>query len=415
MKHAGVHSIVRRTHEERVLGVLREHGVLSRGEIADLVGLSRTTISEITGNLLAHGAIVVVDTDAASREGSGRPAERLALDPASGQYMGIDFGHRRVQIAVADASHDIIAADSEAYGDPSTWDERLSSAFALIDRITVGSGMHLSALQGIGIGVLGPYPTMPLVRPQEGWGRTESARGIDAVFADRFGARVIVDNNTRFAALAEAISESGATVQDLLYVRLSDGVGGGLVVGGRLVTGSAGLAGEFGHITAVPGGRRCRCGKQGCVETVASVPAILAEIRARGVDVETLDDLSREVARSQPVVDEVLREAGAAVGRALGAAAMAVNPASIVIGGEITGIAPAIVEHIASTLRYELSCVAEAMPTVKATNGKASERPDFAGAVGAIAALFRQTPILAAYPAATGAIQQPTTTRSSIR
>jgi predicted NBD/HSP70 family sugar kinase len=410
MKHAGVHSIVRRTHEERVLGVLREHGVLSRGEIADLVGLSRTTISEITGNLLAHGAIVVVDTDAASREGSGRPAERLALDPASGQYMGIDFGHRRVQIAVADASHDIIAADSEAYGDPSTWDERLSSAFALIDRITVGSGMHLSALQGIGIGVLGPYPTMPLVRPQEGWGRTESARGIDAVFADRFGARVIVDNNTRFAALAEAISESGAAVQDLLYVRLSDGVGGGLVVGGRLVTGSAGLAGEFGHITAVPGGRRCRCGKQGCVETVASVPAILAEIRARGVDVETLDDLGREVARSQPVVDEVLREAGAAVGRALGAAAMAVNPASIVIGGEITGIAPAIVEHIASTLRYELSCVAEAMPTVKA-----SERPDFAGAVGAIAALFRQTPILAAYPAATGAIQQPTTTRSSIR
>jgi predicted NBD/HSP70 family sugar kinase len=410
MKPAGVHGLVRRTHEERVLGVLREHGVLSRGEIADLVGLSRTTISEITGILLARGAIVVVDTDAASREGSGRPAERLALDPASGQYMGIDFGHRRVQIAVADASHDVIAADSEAYGDPSTWDERLSSAFALIDRITVGSGMHLSALQGIGIGVLGPYPTMPLVRPQEGWGRTESARGIDAVFADRFGARVIVDNNTRFAALAEAISESGATVQDLLYVRLSDGVGGGLVVGGRLVTGSAGLAGEFGHVTAVANGRRCRCGKHGCVETVASVPAILAEIRARGVDVETLDDLGLEVARSQPVVDEVLREAGAAVGRALGAAAMAVNPASIVIGGEITGIAPAIVEHIASTLRYELSCVAEAMPTVKA-----SERPDFAGAIGAIAALFRESPILAAYPAATGAIQQPTKTRSSIR
>ena len=410
MKHAGVHGLVRRTHEERVLAILREHGVLSRGDIADLVGLSRTTISEITGNLLARGAIVVVDTDAASREGSGRPAERLALDPASGQYMGIDFGHRRVQIAVADASHDVIAADSEAYGDPSTWDERLSSAFALIDRITVGSGMHLGALQGIGIGVLGPYPTMPLVQPQEGWGRTESARGIDGVFADRFGARVIVDNNTRFAALAEAISASGATVQDLLYVRLSDGVGGGLVVGGRLVTGAAGLAGEFGHVTAVPGGRRCRCGKQGCVETVASVPAMLAAIRARGVDVETLDDLGREVARSQPIVDEVLREAGGAVGRALGAAAMVVNPASIVIGGEITGVAPVIVEHVASTLRYELSCVAEAMPTVKA-----SERPDFAGAIGAIAALFRQSSVLAAYPAATGAIQQPTTTRSSIR
>src|SRR5918992_2654432 len=122
---AGVHALVRRTHEERVLRVLREHGALSRGQIARAVGLSRTTLSEITGSLLQRGAIVVVDTDAARREGSGRPAERLALDPASGQYMGIDFGHRRVQIAVADASHDVIAAESAAYSDSSTWDERL--------------------------------------------------------------------------------------------------------------------------------------------------------------------------------------------------------------------------------------------------------------------------------------------------
>lgn len=80
---SGVHALVRRTHEERVLRALREGGAMSRGEIGEVVGLSRSTLSEITGSLLQRGAIVVVDTDAARREGSGRPAERLALDPGS--------------------------------------------------------------------------------------------------------------------------------------------------------------------------------------------------------------------------------------------------------------------------------------------------------------------------------------------
>jgi hypothetical protein len=106
----GVHALVRRAHEARVLRVLREHGALSRGQIATKVGLSRTTLSEITGDLLSRGAVVVVDTDAARRAGSGRPAELLTLDPSSGQFLGVDLGHTRVRIAVADAAHDIIAA-----------------------------------------------------------------------------------------------------------------------------------------------------------------------------------------------------------------------------------------------------------------------------------------------------------------
>ena len=393
----GVHALVRRTHEERVLRLLREHGALSRTQIAGAVGLSRTTLSEITGSLLDRGAIVIVDTDAAHREGRGRPAERLALDPASGQFMGVDFGHRRVHVAIADASHEIVASGAERYEDDVAWPVRLQVAFDLIDRISTESGVHYGALQGIGIGVPGPYASASGVRDVPTHGTTSidafHRASVDAAFAARFGAAVIVDNNTRLAALAEALFGDTA-VENVLYVRLSDGVGGGLVVGGRLVPGANGLAGELGHVTVRPQGLPCRCGKTGCLETVASVPAILATLKDRGLAIATLEELASAVTRFHPVVDRVLREVATDLGRVLAAVAMALNPSEVVVGGEITRVAPVLVEQVRSTLAYELFPGA-GPPTVRAAH-----LSDDDGALGALAALFHSSPLLAGYPEA---------------
>lgn len=377
----GVHALVRRSHEERVLRVLRQNGAQSRNEIAARVGLSRTTVSEITSDLLGRGAIRVVDTDAVERVGSGRPAERLALDPASGQYMGVDFGHRRVNVLVADAAHDIIASGTARYEESAQWPERLDAGLALIDRLSADTGVHYGALQAIAVGV-------------PGWGDRSRADGVAEVFATRFHAGVIVDNNVRFAGLAEALHAQSDSVRDLIYLRLSDGVGGGLVVGGQLVKGANGYAGELGHVTAVPGGARCRCGKNGCVETVASVPAILGRCRELGVPVDTLDDLKAAVEIAHPTVDQVLREAGTAVGRVLGTAAMTLNPDEIVLGGEIIRVAPALLRQVADTVTYELSWRTDAAPVIRP-----ALLSDDGGARGAIAALFHESPLLAGYEA----------------
>ncbi|TWD81376.1 putative NBD/HSP70 family sugar kinase [Kribbella amoyensis] len=387
-RRIGVHALVRRTHEERVLRALREGGAMSRGEIAELVGLSRSTLSEVTGRLLHRGAIVVVDTDAGRREGSGRPAERLALDPGSGQYLGVDFGHRRVHVVVADASHEILLSGSAPYEDDSSWPARITQAFALIGTLSTEARVHLGALQGIGLGVPGPYPA-PTTTPTTASPGTET---VGPAFAERFDAPTIVDNNTRLAALAEAISGDGV-VEDLLYLRLGDGVGGGLVVGGRLVTGASGLAGEFGHVTVQPDGRPCRCGKLGCLETVASIPAVLAACRANGVPLDNLTDLG--TAAHHPAVDQVLRDAAAAVGRVMGRAALALNPARIVIGGEITQLAPVLVNRIAAAVLREVLPGDDASPSVQA-----AELADEAGAIGALAALFHNSPLLVGYPEA---------------
>ncbi|SFS73812.1 ROK family transcriptional regulator [Saccharopolyspora flava] len=386
------HAVVRRTHQERVLRALRERGALSRGEIADAVGLSRTTISEITRDLLRDGAVVVVDTDAAQRAGSGRPAERLALDPDSGQFLGVDFGHRRVRVAIADASHEVVASGGQPYSDSAGWPERIRTAFDLIDRLGDERGLHFRALHGIGIGVTGPHPRSSAPHAPEGAfgpGFAAARDDVDVAFAERFGASVIVDNNTRFAALAEALA-GDADAENLLYVRLSDGVGGALVIGGRIVAGATGLAGELGHVTVVPGGARCRCGKDGCLETVASVPAVLAACRERGADVGSLDDLARS---RDPVVERVLRDTATALGRALGAVAMVFNPAEVVIGGEIARLAPVLVEQVAETAGRELFPWVAAKPRVRC-----ARLADDDGALGALAALFRRSPLLTDHP-----------------
>lgn len=388
----GVHAFVRRTHEERVLSALRTRGALSRGELANHVGLSRTTLSEITATLLRRGAIVVADTDAAVRAGSGRPAERLALDPNSGQFLGVDFGHRRVHVAVADASHEVIASGFERYSDDASWSERLSTAFVVTDRLSRETGTHYGALQAVGIGVPGPYTGQRAGALNVSWKKI-APEGVAAAFEERFNAPVFVDNNTRLAALAEAISRPD-TVDNLIYLRLSDGVGGGLVVSGRLVSGSQGFAGELGHVTADPFGVTCRCGKRGCLETIASVPAILNECRKSDSPIRSLEGLARAVEKGDPVVDTVLRSAGAAIGRVLGAVAMTLNPGEVVIGGDVVRIAPVLVEQAAATLRYELYPI----PSVRPLVVRAAQLHDSDGALGAIAAIFHQSPLLVGYP-----------------
>lgn len=377
-----------------MLRALQANGAMSRGEIAQIVGLSRTTLSEITGNLLQRGAIIVVDTHAARRGGSGRPAERLALDPASAQFMGVDFGHRRVHVAIADASHKIMVSGSVRYDDTASWQTRTELALALVDRLSSQAGVRYGALQGIGIGVPGPYPA-PEGVPRATPGATilrPAPEGVDVAFAERFDAPVIVDNNTRLAALAEAITGADS-VADLLYVRLADGVGGGLVIGGQLVTGSTGLAGELGHVTVEPVGRPCRCGKRGCLETVASVPGILATCWEFGLRLNDPEALADAVARQHPVAERVLRGAAAALGHVLGAATMILNPAKVVIGGEIARLSPVMVEQVAATLAGELFPIAAAGPVVEA-----ARLSDEDGALGALAAVFHNSPLLAKYP-----------------
>lgn len=401
---AGVQALVRRTHEDRVLHVLREHGALTRAELAGLIGLSRTTLSEITASLLSRG-LIAVDRSSASVAGRGRPAQTLRLDPVAGLYVGVDFRHRAVHVVIANAAREIIASDGVAYGEADEapgqrpdWIRRSRVAFDLIDRMAAANGVHLRGVLGVAVGLPGPFPPR-IARPRDApivEARRELAATVRAEFANRFGIEVVLDNNTRLAALAEAAWRPSEAVADLLYVRLSDGVGGGLVVDGRLVAGSTGFAGELGHLPVAGANGECRCGKRGCLETVASIHAVLHACAAAGIRAGSLDEVEVAAAKGDPRVLAVLRTVGSAVGQVLGSLAVALNPREIVIGGEVAMASNVLIDQIVETVTYELLPVGRYGPLIRRTSLRHE-----AGAIGGIIALLRRTPVLAGYPSLT--------------
>lgn len=389
-----LHALLRRTHEEKVLQLLRVRGPLSRAEIGQGTGISRTALSGIAATLLHRGLIVVATGDSGPA-GRGRPAERLALNPSAGQLMGVDLGHERVLVVIVDTSHTVVASAARSYDRSTTWEERLGIAFEVVESLATDDLVDLRGLAGVGVGLAGPFSAVSSApRASDQGGESLSVRQtVLEAFTERFGAPVVLDNNTRFAALAEAIWGGRSDADDLVYARLSHGVGGGLVVGGRLIRGATGFAGEIGHVSVRQQGARCRCGKRGCLETIASVPAVLARCAEEGVELADLDALAEAAAAGDPVVDQVLRDAGSALGQVLGTLAVTLNPSEIVVGGELVHRAPSLLSQAETVIRWELLPVPEVNPTIRAAT-----LGDDDGARGAVAALLHSSPLLSNYP-----------------
>ncbi|WP_320781782.1 ROK family protein [Streptomyces sp. CRN 30] len=387
---------LRRGHEELVLRLLRTHGPLSRAELGKLSGLSRTTLYDIVVALMDGGAVVATAPAPAERR-RGRPVETLSLHPGAGQVIGIDFARRAVHVAAVNVAHEVIGSASEAHSAGLGWEARVDLAERLVARLA-GGALRLGALSGIGVGVVGPVDDLTADAedaprpgaPQHRAPGTPARTDLPLLLRKRFGVPVLVDNNTRLAALAEATWGAAAGVQDVLYLRLSHGVGGGLVTGGTLHRGAHGLSGEFGHITAEPDGRRCSCGKDGCLETVASIGAVLEAHGAGAPDLPAfLAALPDDAAAAR-----VLTTVGTRVGTVLAAVCNAVGPDVTVLGGELAEAGPVLFTAVERALLAHLMPISRSRADLRAaTLGEAG------GALGAIALVLHESPLLDRYPA----------------
>jgi len=353
---------LRETNRLRVIDALRTCGSASRSDLVELTGLSRTTVTSLLGELQSRGLVTANGEPDHSQRLRGRPPRMIRLAPSAGAALGVAFGHSHVHIAISDLSSTVLAEGRCELDVDASASAALDAALELVDALLEETGVARSQLVAAGMGIPGPVaiPSGQVGSSSilPGWEGLEPAK---ALAARLDGLHVKALNDANLGALAEASRGES----DVVYVKVATGIGAGLVLAGRLHAGISGNAGEIGHVQVRDGGVACRCGNRGCLETVASVPAVLATLRpAHGdaLDVAGVLELAR---RGDNATTRVLNDAGRAVGRALADLCNVVNPGVIVIGGDLSAAGAPLLDGVRDSIDRFAQPEAAAAVTVR--------------------------------------------------
>ncbi|MDO5751597.1 ROK family protein [Arthrobacter sp.] len=316
-----------------VFQLLRDGHARTRAELADITGLARSTVAARIDALAAAGLIGPAGEAVSS---GGRPPSRFAFQPATRVILAVDIGATHVLIGLTDLSGKLLCEMREhidvATGPVPVLDAVLDHCTQLLAQ----AGRHASELAGIGIGLPGPVehstgrPASPPIMP--GWDSFDVPEYVQR----RFRTDVLVDNDVNIMALGERAA-FWPDAENLLFIKVATGVGAGIISGGLLQRGADGTAGDIGHIR-VPRGADvlCRCGNHGCLEAMASGPAVAAALAAGGVPAVTGEDVLDLARRGNLAAISAMRQAGRDVGEVLAACVNLLNPSIIVIGGGLS-------------------------------------------------------------------------------
>ena len=268
--------------------------------------------------------------------------------------VGVDIGGTKIAAGAVDDAGAILAVEREST--PATDPTAIADAVAAaVDRLR---RQHPVTAVGIGAaGFVGADRSTVLFAPNISW----AGEPLGERVADRIGLPVVVENDANAAAWGEFRFGAGQDLGDLLLVAVGTGLGGGLVVEGRLQRGAFGLAGEVGHLRVVPDGVRCGCGQYGCWEQYASGRALVREARDRinselpearpladlvdgDADALTGPMISEQARAGDPLCVELLADAGRWLGEGIASLAAVLDPAVVVVGGGVSAAGPLLMQ-----------------------------------------------------------------------
>jgi glucokinase len=324
--------------------LLRDGAPRTRAQLAKSTGLARSTVAARVDELMRLGLVTPVEGAAST---GGRPPSQFALNPAARVVLAIDLGASHATVAVLDLSADIIAERTDAL-DIALGPERvLGHAIEVGAALLASAGRASADIGAVGIGVPGPVehstgrPANPPIMP--GWNNFD----VPGWVAQHLDVPVLVDNDVNIMALGErAISWPGS--EHLVFVKVATGIGAGIISGGRLVRGAQGVAGDIGHVRVARGSAvPCTCGNRGCLEALASGPAIARSLREAGLDAADGNDVVELVKHGSIDAIQAVRQAGRDIGEVLTACVSLMNPSVIAIGGSMARVG----EHLIAGVR----------------------------------------------------------------
>ncbi|MGY0193887.1 ROK family protein [Leptothrix sp. BB-4] len=307
---------------------------IGRADIARLTGMARSTVSDHVQPLLDVGLLSELKARYAGR---GRPSMGLTLNARAGVILVADIGISHARLVVADLMRQKLAEDAltpDFSVPPQVLLEQVAARFEVLLR---DGQLATLPIRSLVVGLASPVdfengiPVRPPMMP--GWDGFPIADWL----RQRLNVAVLVDNDVNLMALGEARSRP-ASASPLLFVKVASGIGCGIITqSGELHRGADGDAGDIGHIRVEKGARiTCACGNQGCIEAIASVPAILGQIKAANGDPDAvLPELAVLMSSGDTTAIRLVREASAQIGEVVATLVNMFNPACIVLGGKL--------------------------------------------------------------------------------
>ncbi len=327
-----------------ILRTLLYQDGISRVHLAQTLGISTATITNLVGELIQTGLVIeegIIKTN--GQTNVGRPQKALHIVTDARYVMGIHIDVGRVYLILANLFAQKIKSWQFDHALDAPPEQVLDRAVEVF-RTTLPT-LNLSQLIGVGVAASGLVDTstgVNVIAPNlAGWHNVP----IREYLMQRLNLPVAVDNNVRAMALAETLFGVGKQARAMAFIYARTGVGAGLVVNGELYRGAAAGAGEIGHTTILPdGGETCHCGNTGCLETLISEPAILRLIDTlihEHPDLKSqlpsgqLSPLDRVfiLAQSRKIVREQLENRARYMGIAIANLVNIFNPELIVLGG----------------------------------------------------------------------------------
>jgi len=321
----------------------------------------------------------------------------MTVAPRGEKYLGaVDLGGSKILSIIAQGDGRRLGEDRRPTDAEAGPDGVLERIVGSLQEVLAKAGLGQGDLAAVGIcspgpcdidaGVISSAPNLP------GWRDVPICRSLE----ERLGVPTRLENDANAAALGEHVYGAGRGCRHLIYMTVSTGIGGGLIIDGRLYRGATGVAGELGHMTIEPDGPLCGCGNRGCLEALASGTAIAArgeELVAQGgsallvrlaqeEDDLTAETVSRAADQGDIACQGIIQRAGYYLGIGLASYVNIFNPEVIIIGG---GLAKAG-ELLLAPARAEMA--ARAMPeALKAVQLKMAELGDYGGVMGMVALL----------------------------
>jgi predicted NBD/HSP70 family sugar kinase len=364
-----------------LLRLIRSGEATTRAELASSTGLARSTIAQRIDSLAARNLIREMGEAPST---GGRPPTVLGFNENAGVVGAVDLGATHSRLAVADLSGVVLAETAASLAIASGPETVLTWVDETLVEVLEDAGKATRDVLGIGIGLPGPVEfaegraVSPPIMP--GW----DGYDVRGHFVERFTAPVLVDNDVNIMALGERWVMD-RPIDDFMYVKVGTGIGSGLILDGHLYRGAKGAAGDIGHIPVADSEALCRCGNVGCVEASAGGAALARNLAAEGKDTIDSRDVARLVRAGDPMAIQDVREAGRLLGSVLAATVNLLNPAMIMIGGDIAAAGDQLLAGVREVVYRRSTSLATSDLAINSAN-----LGDRAGVIGAAALVIEE-------------------------